>query len=382
MQDNLSRALIEFKRDKVNKQNARLSLVNSVYENPSMPQRKIMLSVGANNYRPPLERSKSAPRLMAIDEAAEDEDDEDGGYVAEKKHTIESRPCCTVDPLYPAMTLGRRRCKRGHSIRRTGMKPTKIPNNAVTAATIDAAPDTINDDLDKLLLRNNYDTPLEGELMTYLDNRLKMKTTSMLDLHPEFMYEPDSMKTALSLDDLDRYSDVEEEEEEGREDEDDTTNESHDDRVQYFVSNKPLELTSVTVSTTNGGRTKLNKSSDSDESSLSSGCESVSTVTTSIEVQVEASLGKIDGSTDKNANHLNDGGSDECSNLLMNKTMPKMMATMTIICNGHHRERSSDSESEFSDESGYVEYKENAQYKQIDILNNNNNNNCNVRSEL
>lgn len=34
-----------------------------------------MLSVGGNNYRPPLERSKSAPKLMAIEEA-EDDDEE------------------------------------------------------------------------------------------------------------------------------------------------------------------------------------------------------------------------------------------------------------------------------------------------------------------
>lgn len=65
----------EFKRDKISKQNARLSLANCVYDNPSLPRRKLMLSVGGNNYRPPLERSKSAPKLMAIEEA-EDDDEE------------------------------------------------------------------------------------------------------------------------------------------------------------------------------------------------------------------------------------------------------------------------------------------------------------------
>jgi len=69
--------LREFKREKILKQNARLSLANAVYDNPSLPRRKIMLSVGGNNYRPPLERSKSAPKLMAIEEAiGEEEGDE------------------------------------------------------------------------------------------------------------------------------------------------------------------------------------------------------------------------------------------------------------------------------------------------------------------
>ena len=46
----------------------RLSLANAVYENPSLPRRKILLSTGGQNYRPPLERSKSAPKLSAIEE--------------------------------------------------------------------------------------------------------------------------------------------------------------------------------------------------------------------------------------------------------------------------------------------------------------------------
>ncbi|KAK1132103.1 hypothetical protein K0M31_016240 [Melipona bicolor] len=46
----------------------RLSLANSLYENPSLPRRKLLLSTGGQNYRPPLERSKSAPKLSAIEE--------------------------------------------------------------------------------------------------------------------------------------------------------------------------------------------------------------------------------------------------------------------------------------------------------------------------
>nr|XP_023027383.1 uncharacterized protein LOC111515389 [Leptinotarsa decemlineata] len=71
----LALALFEFKRDKLSRQNARLSLVNSVYENPTIPRRKILLSTGSHNYKPPLERSKSAPKLTSIEEIIEEEDD-------------------------------------------------------------------------------------------------------------------------------------------------------------------------------------------------------------------------------------------------------------------------------------------------------------------
>ncbi|XP_076277397.1 uncharacterized protein LOC143207609 [Lasioglossum baleicum] len=64
----LQQALLEFRRDKVSRQNARLSLANALYENPSLPRRKLLLSTGGQNYRPPLERSKSAPKLSAIEE--------------------------------------------------------------------------------------------------------------------------------------------------------------------------------------------------------------------------------------------------------------------------------------------------------------------------
>lgn len=71
----LALALAEFKRDKISKQNARLSLVNSVYENPTIPRRKILLSTGSHNYKPPLERSKSAPKLTSIEEIIEEEEE-------------------------------------------------------------------------------------------------------------------------------------------------------------------------------------------------------------------------------------------------------------------------------------------------------------------
>ncbi|XP_056644404.1 uncharacterized protein LOC130450190 [Diorhabda sublineata] len=76
LKESLALALLEFKREKLCRQNARLSLVNSVYENPTIPRRKILLSTGSHNYRPPLERSKSAPKLMSIEEIIEEEEDD------------------------------------------------------------------------------------------------------------------------------------------------------------------------------------------------------------------------------------------------------------------------------------------------------------------
>ncbi|XP_059479321.1 protein FAM43A isoform X2 [Neocloeon triangulifer] len=73
LQARLAEALREFRRDKLCRQQARLSLANAVYAQPSLPKRRIMLSTGATNYRPPLERSKSAPKLGPIDEICEEE---------------------------------------------------------------------------------------------------------------------------------------------------------------------------------------------------------------------------------------------------------------------------------------------------------------------
>ncbi|KAG8230070.1 hypothetical protein J437_LFUL009654 [Ladona fulva] len=69
-------ALSEFRRDKLVRQKARLSLANGVHDDPGLliPRRRLLLATGARNYRPPLERSKSAPRLTAIEEGLEDEE--------------------------------------------------------------------------------------------------------------------------------------------------------------------------------------------------------------------------------------------------------------------------------------------------------------------
>nr|AEZ67839.1 AGAP002757-PA [Anopheles stephensi] len=291
LKENLAKALREFKRDKLNRQNARLSLANSVYDNPSMPRRKIMLSVGANNYRPPLERSKSAPKLMAIEEMIGEEDEEEND-AQEGEGAMGARPskagsggsaaleaCCREDALFPSTTLGRRRCRRGHSIRRSRLRNSfkspkdveaRVPlknENIVHISpmnkSVDSILDTISqedgeegeddlerengeagqpesgmeqpetmsssklgkssklshnsdsseDDFETFLAHYNYNSsePLSTELISYFDMKLNPTTVcSMHDLSQHHGSLPvmleDSQRLALSLDDLDHYS--------------------------------------------------------------------------------------------------------------------------------------------------------------------------------
>lgn len=397
-QENLSRALSEFKRDKINRQNARLSLVNSVYENPSMPRRKILLSVGANNYRPPLERSKSAPRLMSIEEAIGEEDEENEcGAVAKDndankvKLIPESRSsCCDIDPLYPAMTLGRRRCRKGHSIRRTGNRSQRksinddnipscnnehtsttsqsneLTNERVAVSRIQSSSSTSSDDdLDKLLVCNNYDTksPLAGELLSYFDMKFCSKATSLIDLDDEnfdtfssdesHTIVAERKRTTLSLDDLDQYEDEDvfysqdnildilakesKKRTENTEMLTDDNQHNHIMRHNTLLNDVIKPLTNCSL--TNNGHQIL--SLDSDEGSISSGCETASTVTTT--------------NFDENKEELNSIFGDAT-------IMSKPIVVSTIKRNGKSssamyksESRNDDSDSEFSDESGYVE---------------------------
>lgn len=362
----------EFKRDKINRQNARLSLVNSVYENPSMPRRKILLSVGANNYRPPLERSKSAPRLMAIEEAIGEEDEDDDEEKCSNR-TKESRSCCTVDPLYPAMTLGRRRCKRGHSIRRTGTRNRRLPSEVHFKSRTDVIQNVIDrskseendgqrlksassigsdDDLDKLLLCNNYDSesPLAGELMSYFDMKFNTKTASLVDLQESqhFNLLSNSSRNTLSLDDLDNYSDGEEEEV--------FYNQQHilDLLVQQSSlgtdnDNSLSSHTHENEHTEASGLLSMSNSLpivlDSDEGSISSGCETASTVTTNLE---ETSKTALD--VEQNSLESNSAASDISVETTITRVMRNKISSS--------RNDKDDSDSEYSDESGYVEYQE------------------------
>lgn len=349
----------------MNRQNARLSLANSVYENPSMPRRKILLSVGSNNYRPPLERSKSAPRLMAIEEAIGEEGEEEDDEQQQHQHNaLERVSCCTVDPIYPAMTLGRRRCRKGHSIRRTGSrtdKKTKPVRNQSASST------ESEDDLDKVLQHYDYNTksPLAGELLSYFDMKFSANITSPNNVedddndrdldedeeHRNFLSV--SQRPSLSLDDLDNYSD--------RDEEDIFYNQDHIlDILTKESSNRTADLElfddnslssqnfetkhEISMKGHSNDNSNMPVALDSDEGSISSGCETASTVTTNLEES------KIEN---QHKNSIDSSCSSEIS------------VETTIIINGkrmkpiRHKPKNDDSDSEYSDESGYVEYQDN-----------------------
>ncbi|XP_013775351.1 protein FAM43A-like [Limulus polyphemus] len=71
----LTAALQEFRREKLRRQKARLSVANSLSVLPTVPRRKQMLITGISNFRPPLERARSAPKLTSIEELEEEEED-------------------------------------------------------------------------------------------------------------------------------------------------------------------------------------------------------------------------------------------------------------------------------------------------------------------
>ncbi|XP_055331387.1 protein FAM43A-like isoform X2 [Paramacrobiotus metropolitanus] len=86
LQQKILWALNDFKRDKISKQNARRlhEILSEIA--PTVCKRRQILSTG-QNFRPPLERSKSAPRLVAIEEEAgiihEEEEEDDASDVNE-----------------------------------------------------------------------------------------------------------------------------------------------------------------------------------------------------------------------------------------------------------------------------------------------------------
>ena len=99
LKERLHQALIDFKKEKVWRQNARLSLANAADEQKTMPFRKIMLQAGSSNYRPPLEKGKSAPKLKVIEEVIFEEDEENLEDETDEDmfhHTIKVRICIYI----------------------------------------------------------------------------------------------------------------------------------------------------------------------------------------------------------------------------------------------------------------------------------------------
>lgn len=438
LKENLDRALRDFKREKILKQNARLSLANSAYDNPSLPRRKILLSVGGNNYRPPLERSKSAPKLMAIEEAIGEED----GDEVEDTNEPEMKACCQKDSLYPAMTLGRRRCRRGHSIRRTGKtRPnfcetfdngtltknngccnTKDNNKDLTLTeqaeepsddeckkSVDLGSD--EDDYDKLLIFNNYnsDSPLAGELLPYFDLQMIKNTncTSLTDLSTNMINEHDQTGDTVveehpnyipSAEEAEAETETENEEccqntLEGLCTDDEDEEELSTDELFFRQTSllnmlhrnsmrkiQHLSMSSEESSLENQGSSGIGPSitvnrkqlsMDSDEGSISSGCETASTVTANaddlslkfrhLQQQRIQTLGYStnDGPSNVEAEeHCQRNSNDElfCSKVSLKLQQPRSPFRENNRLKPKTEHDGSDSEC--SDESGYVEYQD------------------------
>lgn len=235
-------------------------MAHATEENPSMPRRKILLSTGAQNYRPPLERSKSAPKLFAIEEMVDEEDEEDLNDEDRSKRQAQRsqkeiiRACCKEDHLYPSITLGRRRCRRGHSIRRPRLygdmnvqqntqpkltniksapagistkesiqRDTKLPdepkNQIISQPICDEKTNGSDEDFENFLLNQNYNANeyLTGDMISYFDRKLNDSaapenivhdsvTVSMSDLLNSNDYVlQDHQRNSISMNDLNNF---------------------------------------------------------------------------------------------------------------------------------------------------------------------------------
>lgn len=373
----MSQALKEFKRDKINRQNARLSLVNSLYENPSMPRRKILLSVGANNYRPPMERSKSAPKLMAIEEAV-GEEDEICSQPSFKKS--QSQPYRDTD-LFTTSTFDRKYCRRNKASRE--MPLTRFNSqfeNSKSRCTASGdiklhAPMNIenddDDDFNNLLMTNDYDikSSFSGEILSYFDT--KLNKSSMLN-QTEIVSNPNGTEPSENLtlethnDDTtpefdsynsnDSYCSLEN----GNVDVVDSLVEASGAKDIDIKSNlnspnasnrskgSPDETNAF--SNSNGGNTHIVPFIlDSDEGSITSGCETSSIVTTAHMDDLMKSEREIDAIT------------LSLSRLPIKPAAPNLERVSESDQSQEHDEnhqitmQNNEEDSEFSDESGFDE---------------------------
>jgi hypothetical protein len=60
LRNRLAEALFDFKKEKILRQNARLSIVQSLYNTSATKRRLVLMNSNSQNYKPPLERSKYA----------------------------------------------------------------------------------------------------------------------------------------------------------------------------------------------------------------------------------------------------------------------------------------------------------------------------------
>uniref|UniRef100_A0A915ABY6 PID domain-containing protein n=1 Tax=Parascaris univalens TaxID=6257 RepID=A0A915ABY6_PARUN len=98
LNDFLQAALQEYRREKLSMQNARLN-ATAVGQVATCPKRKLLLQTGTLNFRPPVSRSKSAPRLGSIEEEEilEDEEDEEEEEQQEEEDLSDLESLCYRD---------------------------------------------------------------------------------------------------------------------------------------------------------------------------------------------------------------------------------------------------------------------------------------------
>lgn len=133
-----------------------------------------MLSVGGTNYRPPLERSKSAPKLTAIEEAIGEEDGEEV-HTVETERNNKQEPKTVQHGQYQTLTFGRRGVK---SIRRKRRVELSLSHDGITSSvpvTSEVSKQqeiTISDEeFEKFLQKQDASDEFSGELLSYLQTR-------------------------------------------------------------------------------------------------------------------------------------------------------------------------------------------------------------------
>lgn len=58
LRNRLAEALFDFRKEKLLRQNARLSIVQNLYNTSATKRKLVLLNSNSHNYKPPLERSK------------------------------------------------------------------------------------------------------------------------------------------------------------------------------------------------------------------------------------------------------------------------------------------------------------------------------------
>lgn len=290
LKNKIHQALVEFKKDKIARQNARLSLANCIYDNPSLPRRKILLSVGGNNYKPPLERSKSAPKLMAIEEMVSEEDEEEEEITVSNtnkntwtKDSSAVKMCCKADDIFPSYSLGRRKCDhfRKISLPETKSQMQETMLHRYQSYDIDISANNINCDEDNVKNVNVDNSEYEASVTCEYENAL---------LKDESKETPTKRSGSLTNHVSFSFSNLSETCDQGLPD---SSIDIEDNEVFYcesdYVKNEESSQQDLQRKTVDSEKSILeqlcNQANylvlDSDEGSISSGCETASTVTSS-----------------------------------------------------------------------------------------------------